>query len=311
MFRRILIIGILLGCTVASWGQSAKSTYRLRVEDMLRVQVYAKPELTTEGPISQDGTFTASFLDPVQAEGMTVKELIASLTTLYADKVRLRDPLISVVIIKFREMRATVGGYVQRPSTYPIRQGDTITSLLNQGGGAVPGRADLRRATLRRKDSRELIPVDLYSILYRNDTSQNYEIFDGDELNVPEGQNLTIKVQGKVMSPGIYPYKEPMTLADAISTARGEVSGRSRLSQTMIIRERTGQPGQYSYIKADYVRYIRSGDVTQNVVLQPGDLIWVPETNTPDVSYISGLANVAYIIDRFGGALFGIHLFGN
>jgi protein involved in polysaccharide export with SLBB domain len=309
MFRKIIFIGVLLAAAAFGFGKSSRDAYRLRPEDLLRVQVYGKPELQTDAPIAVDGSFTAAFLDPIQAEGKTVKELIAELAKLYAEKVRLRDPLVSVVIVRFREMKATVGGFVQRPSTYVIRPGDTILSLLNQGGGAVPDRADLRKATLKRRGSRELIPVDLYSVLYRNDTSQAYEVFDGDELNIPEGQNLSIKVQGKVASPGVYPYREPMTLADAISTARGEVVGRSRLSQTLIIRERTGQPGQYTYIRANYVNYIRSGDVTQNIVLQAGDLVWVPETNTPDFQQINAIANVAFILDRFGGALFGINIF--
>jgi isocitrate lyase len=57
------------------------------------------------------------------------------------------------------------------------------------------------------------------------------------------------------------------------------------------------------------VNYIRSGDVTQNIVLQAGDLVWVPETNTPDFQQINAIANVAFILDRFGGALFGINIF--
>lgn len=139
-------------------------------------------------------------------------------------------------------------------------------------------------------------------MLYRNDTSQNYELKDGDQLSIPEGLNLFIKVQGKVQAPGLYPYKEPMTLADAISQARGEVVGRSRLSKTLVIRQKPGQPGQYTYINADYVKFIRKGDITQNIELQPGDLIYVPETNTPDFQQITSLANVFFILTESAAA---------
>jgi protein involved in polysaccharide export with SLBB domain len=198
---------------------------------------------------------------------------------------------------------------VNRPGAYVIRRGDTILDLLNQGGGAVGDRADLRKATLQRRGSREIVPIDLFAMLNRNSTTQNYTIDDGDILNIPEGQNLTVKVQGKVQAPGLYPYKEPMYLADALALARGEVVGRSRLSRVLVIRQKQGQPGQFTYIQVDYVRFIRKSDSTQNILLQPGDLVWVPETNTPDFQQISALANVAFILDRVGSSLFGLQFF--
>jgi hypothetical protein len=42
----------------------------------------------------------------------------------------------------------------------------------------------------------------------------------------------------------------------------------------------------------------------------PGDMVYVPETNTPDFNQISALANVAFVLDRFGSGLFGLRLFG-
>jgi hypothetical protein len=58
----------------------------------------------------------------------------------------------------------------------------------------------------------------------------------------------------------------------------------------------------------DFVKFVRQGDQTQNVVLQPGDFIYVPETNTPDFNQISALANVAFVFNNVSG-LFGFRLF--
>ncbi|CAN1491735.1 Wza Periplasmic protein involved in polysaccharide export, contains SLBB domain of b-grasp fold [Fimbriimonadaceae bacterium] len=287
----------------------AATAYRFRAEDVLRVQVYGQAQLSAEMPVGDDGTITPPFVGSIMAAGRSVKELTDDLVKLYQDKVRLREPLVSISIIKYRENRATIGGFVGRPGNYQIRKGDRILNLLSVGGGPIADRSDLKRATLQRQGSRELIPIDLHAMLYRNDTSQNYELKDGDQLSIPEGLNLFIKVQGKVQAPGLYPYKEPMTLADAISQARGEVVGRSRLSKTLVIRQKPGQPGQYTYINADYVKFIRKGDITQNIELQPGDLIYVPETNTPDFQQITSLANVFFILDRVGSGLFGLQFF--
>ena len=90
-----------------------------------------------------------------------------------------------------------------------------------------------------------------------------------------------------------------MTLADAISLAHGEIRLRSRLSRSLVIRELKGQPGHYIRIQADFVRFIRKGDATQNVILQPGDLIFVPETNSPDLPQLANFMQTLFITDNF------------
>jgi len=296
----------LLGC---AWAQPVRPTvYRLRVDDVIRIQVFNQQQIQAEVPIGQDGLVSAPFVGMVLAEGKTSSELEFALVELYKSKLRLREPIVSVSIIRYRPIRASIGGAVGRPNIYELRPGDRLLALLNQGGGAITELADLRRAYLQRDDSRELIPIDLYSMLVRGDTSQNYEIRDGDALIVPPETQNHINIQGKVVSPGQYPYREPMTLADAISLARGDVPYRSRLSKIVIARQRFGQPGQYTRINVDFVRFVRNGDQSQNVVLQPGDFIYVPETNTPDFNQISQFANIVYIFNNVGG-LVGLKLF--
>jgi polysaccharide export outer membrane protein len=299
----------VIAMTSVQASPAVTSQYRFRAEDFIKVQVYGQQQLTAEMPVGDDGTITPPFAGAVVAAGKTVAQLTADLASIYQERVRIREPLVSITILRYRENKASVGGFVQRPGTYPVRSGDRVHNLLSVGGGPVPDRSDLKRATLQRAGSRELIPIDLYALLYRNDTSQNYEVRDGDTLNVPEGINLFVKVQGKVQAPGLYAYKEPMTVADAISQARGEVVGRSRLSKVLFIRQKAGQPNQYSYLNVDYVRFIRTGDITQNIELLPGDLVWVPETNTPDFQQIAAIANVGFILDRVGSGLFGLNFF--
>jgi polysaccharide export outer membrane protein len=286
------------------------SARKLQPQDLIRIAVFNQPQIQAEVPIGKDGYVTAPFLGAVRASGKTPNELETELAKLYDEKLRLRDPIVSVTIIRFRQIFGTVGGFVQKPGTYEVRPGDTIMALLNQGGGPIPDRADLRRATLRRANTNELVPIDLYAMMVRGDTSQNFEVQDGDELTVPEETKNRILVMGAVQSPGVYSYKEPMTLADAISLGKGEVRYRSKMSQVVITRERSGHPGQYVRIVANYVRFVKDGDQTQNVTLMPGDMVYVPETNTPDFNQISALANVAFVLDRFGSGLFGLRLFG-
>jgi polysaccharide export outer membrane protein len=301
---------VLWGVATLSVAQpSDAEPYRLQPEDVLRIQVYNQQQLQTEAPVGPDGSIQVAGAGSVRAQGLTTNELEAEIASMLRRRIGLREPIVTVIILRYRELAASIGGFVSRPSNIRFRRGDRILDLLAQGGGPREG-ADLRRATLIRRDNpREKIPIDLFAMLNQTDTSQNYVLEDGDQLYIPEEVNLAVSIQGKVQQPGRYPYREPMLLSDALSLARGEVVGRSRLSKVLVIRQRIGQPGMYDRINVDYVRFIRAGDYTQNIALQPGDLIWVPETNTPDFNYINAIANFAFILDRIGGGLFGIPIF--
>lgn len=289
---------------------AASSTYRIQPEDVLRILVYNEAQINADVPVGTDGNLSAPFVGMIHVEGKTTAEVESELAKLYIDKLRIRDPRVSVTIVKYRVLRASVGGFVVRPGLVEFRQGDTILTLLDSGGGPIPDRSDLRRATLRRANSKEVIPIDLYSMLIQGDTSQNYVLQDGDELTVPEETLDRILVQGSVQQPGVYAYKEPMTLADAITQAHGEIRRRSMLSKVLVIRQLKGQPGQYLRIQADFVRFVRKGDATQNVVLLPGDLVYVPETNSPDLAEVTSIAQSLFFLNNFyNNGIFGFNPF--
>ncbi|HWD41212.1 MAG TPA: polysaccharide biosynthesis/export family protein [Fimbriimonas sp.] len=292
-----------LACTGLAQDRS-DDTYKLQPEDVLQIQVFGQQQLTAQVPIGRDGYISAPFVGSVQAQGRTIDELTDALTHLYETKMRLRDPIVSVVFVSYRPLHASIGGAVVKPGQYVFRPGDTILTLLNNGGGVVPDVADMRRAYLRHKGTVEIIPLDLYAMMTLGDMSQNYTLQDGDEITVPEARNNKILITGTLQHPGQYPYHEPMTLADAIALAGGEVRGRTRFSHTIIIRQKPGLPGKYTKILANFVRFVRNGDQSQNVILQPGDFIFVPETDTPNLEEINAIFNAAYIINLITGGTF-------
>jgi protein involved in polysaccharide export with SLBB domain len=72
-----------------------------------------------------------------------------------------------------------------------------------------------------------------------------------------------------------------------------------------VIRQKPGLPGQYVTIVANLVKFVRNGDQTQNITLQPGDFVYVPESDSPDFNQIGALFNIAYIFNLIsGGTLF-------
>ena len=302
----VAILGIFAGMVNAQSAFDEKA-YKLKPEDVIRIQVFNQQQIGADIPVGIDGYVGAPFVGNLKVEGKTISEVEAELYKLYVSKLKLRDPIVSVSIISYRKLKANVTGTVQRSTEFYFRPGDTIMTLYSASGGEVVDQSDIRKATLRRQGSKELIPIDLYAMTILGDNSQNYELRDGDILDVPQQQKNRILVLGAVKAPGLYPYRESYRLQDAIAIAGGEIRYLSRFSKTFILREVPGRPNEYVRINADFVKYVKGGDFAQNEKLMPGDMIYIPETNTPDPTQLQSIINSAFVINSFGN-LFGFKL---
>ncbi len=297
---------LVFSMTLAFAQAQNSGTYRLQPEDIIRIRVFNEAQLESGPiPVGRDGNITAPFVGIVKAEGKTTTELEADLRELYIQRIKLRDPIVSVMIESYRRIRVTVGGFVARPGQYDVRPGDTIKTLLDLGG-SVPtdGRADLRRSVLQRKGSSELIPIDLYSMIVMGDTTQNYELQDGDQLTIPEEVRNRITVIGRVQQPGVIQYRESMRVVEAIQQAGGEITRVSKMSKVVVIRQMRGRPNEYQRIQVDLVGFWARGDSRQNIVLEAGDYIYVPDAGNLDLNFINTLANGIFILERLGINIF-------
>jgi polysaccharide export outer membrane protein len=82
-----------------------------------------------------------------------------------------------------------------------------------------------------------------------------------------------IRVIGEAAQPRALPYRSSMTVLDVMI----EVGGLTRYAdgdRAVLVRQGTG--GQQSYrVKLDTL--IKDGDITQNVDMQPGDILIIPQ----------------------------------
>ncbi len=88
-----------------------------------------------------------------------------------------------------------------------------------------------------------------------------------------EGQKLF--VLGEVENPGVYQMRTPMTIIDAISTAGG-ITSDGKVKSVLLIRGNIDKP--------DIVNLnLKKGDLSQNVPLRKGDVVYVPRTFVANV----------------------------
>ncbi len=294
--RRLLFALLILIGTVSGVFAQVPTTYKLQAEDVVSIRVYGEQDMSVDAAINYDGTVGIPFLGLVKAAGKTTGELEQYIRTELINRKYFKDPKVTVNVFKFRELRASVVGGANRPGEFTFKPGDRLLSLIAQAQGPIYNRTDPRKVTLVRKGSLEQIPLDLYAMLVRGDLSQNYEVQDGDVINIPETRTNRVSVIGYVQRPSQFDWFEGMTLSDALSQAGGEIPYRSRLSAIQIQRIIPEREYAYSRFVVDFTKFTANNDFSQNVALEPGDVIFVPSSKNPDWNQLSQIANVAFTI---------------
>src|SRR5262249_35621825 len=83
-----------------------------------------------------------------------------------------------------------------------------------------------------------------------------------------------VKVVGQVTHPQAVPYREGMTVLDAV-LAVGWVTQFASGNRARIVRMENGKE---TVIKVKVADLVNNGDVTQNVALKPGDVVVIPQS---------------------------------
>jgi len=100
------------------------------------------------------------------------------------------------------------------------------------------------------------------------------EYVDVPEISVTIVQSLSKKIYmlGKITRPGEYPLQKQMTIVQAVSLAGG-LAQWADSSDVKLIRKIKGVEKTF---RVDYDAIVSGEDLSQNVLLQPDDTIFVP-----------------------------------
>lgn len=277
----LVLIGIS-ACAIAD------DTYRIQRDDVLQVTVVEDANLSRETVVAQDGTINLPVVGTITVRGLTTGELAEKIRTALIEAQYLRDPHVSVSIRAINRPRVAVLGMVARPGSYEFKEGETVMHAISMAGSFDPDRARLKDALLRRKrpdGTEETLPLDLEALFFKGDLSQNYRLQPDDVIFIPEDVVNRIYVLGRVARPGLYPWKHSTTVMEAINRAGGQQE-KGTLSKVYIIRPNPDAPDKPQRIVVNLLKLIDKGDTSQDLALQPGDTVYVPEVKKPDWNQI-------------------------
>jgi polysaccharide biosynthesis/export protein len=257
---------------VSSNVRSFSEDYVLGAEDIISIHVWRHNDLTNPNvTVRKNGFISFPFTGDIKVAGLTCGQLQDKLTESLLPYIK--NPKVSVNVVKGRAFRISVMGVVVRPGVYDMLEPEiTITEALALAGGTRP-EAAIHRSLIQRGD--ETITVDMLKILRYGEVENNVTVREGDIIIIPE-MNHRVAVVGEVNRPGVYPLQEGDSLLEAISAA-GWFNGKARVSRIEIIRR--GANGTEERIDVNFRQLGNKQDshLLQKFALKGGDIVYVPE----------------------------------
>jgi len=165
-------------------GKPAETGYVISPGDVLAVQVWKEPEVSTTVPVRPDGKISVPLLNDVQAAGLTATALTTDLT----DRLKkyISDPQVTVILTQVNSQRFYITGEVNRGGTYPLEPGMTVLQGLSSAGGFTPF-ANLKKIYVMRKvnGTQQKFPFNYKDVVKGKETGQNIALQPGDTIVVP------------------------------------------------------------------------------------------------------------------------------
>ncbi len=268
----------------------ASLEYRVSPGDILTISVLGEAEVSGPFLVAPDGTISMQLIGQVQAEGLTLPELTDKVTQALTKFIRKPQVAIAIQSTSGNQKFVYLLGQVNRPGAYPMQAGWTIAALMATAGGFT-GAAELPRSFILRKD--QTLPVNLEKLLIDGDTDANVELLPGDVVIVPETK-ARVLVAGYVQKPGPYLIQPTDRVVDAIAAAGGPLPS-AQMKDVGVIRKSAAGTKDVPVTHLDLTAYYKSGDTKQNILLQDGDVVYVPNPGFNWLNVLNAIGSVAWI----------------
>jgi polysaccharide export outer membrane protein len=276
--------------------ESVNPVYRIGSGDVVRLDVYGRPEVSGKHVVGPDGKITVPLVGDVFINDLTREAAVQALEERLRAYYSRPHPTLSVE--EYTSNQVTVLGRVERAGVQKFTHPPTLAEVL-ANAGAMPildKQATLTRtAIMRGRD--KLIWVDVKALL-NGDPAYNIRMKKGDIVFIPDSSDTSVYVLGAVTKPGSYRLTPRMSVLDALAQAGGATENAE---PTRIGIYRAGAK------QVEIVDFAVLIDPTRrvNYALEDGDVIFVPNSGIADFGYVMRQLAPAMSVLTFGLA-FGL-----
>jgi polysaccharide export outer membrane protein len=250
--------------------------YILGPGDVLEISIWVRlQEQKYIVPVSEEGTITFTYIDNAQVSGLTIKEARELLLKMLGKYIK--EPKINIFVKEHQSKMVSLLGEIEG-GHYPLRGKTTVLDLVINAGADL-ATADLKSIRVIRRG--KTYRLNLYRTIFQEDESHNIvlepnDVVIVDGLSSPANQ---VHVLGEVTNPGAYTCKYRMNLVSAIAQAGG-LTDIAVTDNLVIIRDGFENP---TLIASNMKQFFEKGDLSQNINLQGGDVVYVPKTLLGDL----------------------------
>lgn len=109
-------------------------TYRIGPSDLIRIEVFQVPELSSEERVSEDGNIMLPLVGAVQVGGLTPREAEARVAEVLG-RDYLQDPQVDIDVTQYANQQITVMGSVNKPGVFPITGATSLLQVIAMAEG--------------------------------------------------------------------------------------------------------------------------------------------------------------------------------
>lgn len=192
----------------------AAGEYVLGPEDVVEIEVVGQPD-KARAKVYTDGTVQLNLIGKIDVTGKTPRELGVTIANELKKGGFYANPVVNVEVANYASRYVTVLGAVGSPGLVPINRQYRLSEILARVGGVQDSGADY--VVVRPENG----PERRYFIeeLATGDSSDDPYVAPGDKIFSPVAD--VFYISGQVNSPGTYPVKRDLTVAQAIARGGG------------------------------------------------------------------------------------------
>lgn len=122
-----------------------------------------------------------------------------------------------------------------------------------------------------------LSPQSLAKVIYEQ--LAKYYVNPQVTINVRAFSTERVYVLGQVNAPGLYELDKSRTLLDALGAAKGWTKDAAKTKVFVIHKDHQGEP-----LRVNLMDLLKKGDVSKNIKLQEGDVVFLTENHRIDIT---------------------------
>jgi polysaccharide biosynthesis/export protein len=164
---------------------SPDKAYVIGDDDMLSINVWKEPELTTSIPVRSDGKISLPLIGEVQASGRTPIQLKDDITARL--RTYLDQPAVTVTVLQMNSQKFNILGRVLKPGSYSLTANTTILDAIAAAGGLQDFAKEKSIYILRKAPEGDAtrIPFNYKDVIRGNHLEENIKLKPNDTIVVP------------------------------------------------------------------------------------------------------------------------------